>query len=382
MRPSAIAGSTILACVRRVALALTPLVLVAACGGGDAPVGPSERPAVPTPAAVEARVAAIMALADQPALSVFDFTRPHSSSMARRVGTVVDSALDAALRLSPPRDGAPTLRRAGGGPGLAARGVAGGTVGAAMEWPLTVRDALLGRTYTGYPAWHLDTLATGAPAPGAPANGVRFKLPAVNQSGLVTDPYVADLDLVNTSADGLTGYTATVRTRAGAVVFEHTSLGEIDGATQRERASGYLAHGEDRFVAEQSFDRRGDEGGVWKETGSAPFAGLQYEFRLANTAQDVSTRLQLTLGDDVFAFVIGGTPQADFGAGTLFMNGQALGLATKAGLTAGLTLLSGHPDAELSAFFATMLRVYRDVPAAPLMSMATNDALFWLYWDY
>lgn len=335
MRSSAVPGSSPIACVRHVALGLTALMLTSACGGSDGPVGPLE---IPEHTVIEEKFAALAAVTDQPALSIFDFSLLTGVSAERSVGVTLDRVLLRSL----PDKGAPLLWQIGGEHGPRASRVTAGVLTAAAE--PAIRAGLYGRTYTDYPNWRLDTLANGQPVPGAPTNGVRFKLPAVDASGQVTDPHVANMDIVNASPGGRTGYTVTVRTLTGAIALGATVL-----PPPQEHITGYLAHEGRRYSFEES-TTYSPTGNVQTTRGAAPFAGLQYEskyiievggFDSWSTAID----FRLTLDADAFHLVL--QMGRDFGDGALSMNGRAMGKF----IDGKLTLPGGQADAGLSAFF-------------------------------
>lgn len=193
-------------------LALAALSTLAACGGGDDPVGPvAELPV--TAARLDALAETLEPIAHQPAFDGF---------LMMRFGRGLPFDSDVFFPLG---DRAPTT-----GEPPQPRGVAPQFVPRVPSIPDTLRGRTLVRDSMSL-GWRVDRLADGTPRPGAPADGIRFVLSSYFVPGPESSSRVGAMDLTQQGTGTSARFTANVRDLQGAHVLHYSStLAGVVGA--------------------------------------------------------------------------------------------------------------------------------------------------------
>lgn len=205
------------------ALPLAALLLTVACGDDDQPIGPVAT--IPVSAGrLEALATSLEEISGQPVLARFAQGRfgrglPFDDPFS---GTFVP--LRSATSPTPRASHTTEVFIPVGRPGPVS---------------LSIPDSLRGRTFVPDPVrvfgWQVDTLAGGAPRPGAPANGVRFVLvgPSTFEE---RGPRVGHMDVMQSGSTSAPTFTVEVYDLNGALVQRYAgsmATAAMAGLTQR-----------------------------------------------------------------------------------------------------------------------------------------------------
>lgn len=253
------------------------LLLAAACNSGTGP-GPTK---LADPLATAADIDALDTTFSSPAFQSFAFASTRTPTATSPLGAV-RTLLGAAAPVLAGRPLSPSESR------LAA---------AALSAALLPRDAapslsifppgvVLGTTYE----WNVSTVQYEPTSrTGAPANGVRFILYAVDPlSGIVIDPVsglpteIGYADLMDESSGGTSTLHIVVVGNAGPVIYVNYRIGVTSSSTSASvTATGYITDGTHRLDFACAV--------------SATSSSVTFDLRFDVNAEDAHARLQLTL---------------------------------------------------------------------------------------
>ena len=276
----------------------TLLLAAAACSDSS---GPATTRELPIDAATFAeRGALVAAVTEQPILQQLASDEAFVSAAARVPSARVPAGLRAAQRL------APLMLRT---PDASTPAMLGGMLrGALAPEALAPRaefmpgDPVVPQEMRGYTlvysfttGWAIDRLTDGSARPGAPVNGVRFVIQALDEYGEPTGTRLGFLELVDNSDSGTTRYGIRVVTQAGLVVLaSNTTLGGTEIAPVFSQ-TGYVTDGTRRIDESFTVTSRGVSYGF-----DAPFAGVRYALALSGDPMSGTARL-------VFDITVDGT---------------------------------------------------------------------------